>query len=59
MNISELPAPGVMRWTNRRKAAVVVGVREGQITFDEARKRYKLSFEEFISWQRLIDNPRN
>ncbi len=59
MTINELPPPGAMRWTNRRKAAVVAGVREGQITFDEARKRYMLSFEEFISWQRLIDNPRN
>ena len=39
----------------RRKAEVVAGVRNGIISLDEACGRYKLSIEEFLSWQRLIE----
>lgn len=51
----ELPAPNTTRWVTRRKAQVVAGVRNGVITLEEACRRYNLSVEEFLSWQRLID----
>jgi hypothetical protein len=40
----------------RRKAVVVAAVRSGVLTLEEACERYKLSIEEFLSWQRLIDS---
>lgn len=56
MNIDDLPPPDTKRWVIRRKAEVVAGVRAGLITIEEACERYTLSVEEFLSWQRLIDN---
>ena len=40
----------------RRKAEVVAAVRSGLISLDEACRRYTLSIEEFLTWQRLIDS---
>ena len=51
----ELPPPDTKRWVIRRKAVVVAAVRSGLLTLEEACERYKLSIEEFLSWQRLID----
>jgi hypothetical protein len=51
----ELPPPNTRRWTVRRKAAVVLAVRQGMLTLDEARRRYMLSPEEFAAWERAID----
>ena len=56
MSISDLPPPDTKRWVIRRKAEVVAGVRAGLITIEEACELYTLSIEEFLSWQRLIDN---
>jgi hypothetical protein len=39
----------------RRKAEVVAGVRNGLISLEDACNRYKLSAEEFLSWQKLIE----
>jgi hypothetical protein len=55
MKIDDLPPPNTKRWVIRRKAQVVVAVRSGVITLDEACQRYNLSIDEFLSWQRLID----
>jgi hypothetical protein len=52
----DLPPPNTKRWVMRRKAEVVAGVRCGLISLDEACRRYTLSVEEFLSWQRLIDS---
>jgi hypothetical protein len=52
----ELPPPDTKRWVIRRKATVVAAVRSGILTLEEACQRYKLSIEEFLSWQRLIDS---
>ena len=52
----DLPPPDTKRWVMRRKADVVAGVRCGLISLDEACRRYTLSVEEFLSWQRLIDS---
>jgi len=50
--MDDLPPPNTTRWTIRRKAAVVAAVRSGRITIEEALRRYQLSEEEFLSWQR-------
>lgn len=54
-SLDDLPPPDTKRWVIRRKAAVVNGVRQGIITLEQACKRYNLSVEEFLSWQRLIE----
>ena len=56
MTEQDLPPPNTKRWVMRRKAEVVAGVRCGLISLDEACRRYTLSVEEFLSWQRLIDS---
>jgi Protein of unknown function (DUF1153) len=53
---ADLPPPNTKRWVIRRKAEVVAGVRNGVISLEEACRRYKLSIEEFLSWQRLIES---
>ncbi len=55
LSIDDLPPPETRRWVIRRKAEVVAGVRNGLISLEDACTRYKLSVEEFLSWQRLID----
>jgi hypothetical protein len=51
-----LPPPNTKRWVIRRKAEVVAAVRAGIISLEEACRRYTLSIEEFLSWQRLVDS---
>ena len=53
--LDHLPPPETQRWVIRRKAAVVAAVRQGLLTLEDACNRYRLSVEEFTSWQRLID----
>jgi hypothetical protein len=55
MTLADLPPPNTKRWVIRRKAEVVAGVRAGLLSLEEACRRYKLSIEEFLSWQRLIE----
>lgn len=50
----ELP-PVNERWTTRRKAVVVVAVRRGQVSLDEVCRRYMLSVDEFMAWERDFD----
>ena len=56
LSLDTLPPPNTKRWVSRRKAEVVAAVRAGLLTLEEACKRYDISTEEFLSWQRLIDN---
>lgn len=49
--MSDLP-PANTHWVARRKAEVVAAVRGGLLSFEEASKRYSLSLEEFLGWQR-------
>jgi hypothetical protein len=51
----ELPPRGLKRWRARHKAEVVAAVRHGFISFDEACDRYRLSAEEYLTWQRSFD----
>src|SRR5437764_994561 len=53
--LADLPAPDTKRWVVRRKAIVVQAVRNGWLTLQEACRRYNLSEEEFLAWQRAID----
>jgi hypothetical protein len=50
-----LPPANTKRWVARRKAAVVVAVRAGMITLQEACRRYQLSEEELLAWQRAFE----
>jgi len=52
---AELPSPNTKRWVVRRKAVVVAAVRSGTLSLQEACRRYNLSVEEFLAWQRSID----
>jgi hypothetical protein len=52
---AELPSLSTKRWVVRRKAVVVAAVRSGLLSLQEACRRYNLSVEEFLAWQRSID----
>jgi Protein of unknown function (DUF1153) len=53
--VADLPSPDTKRWVVRRKAVVVQAVRTGSISLQEACRRYNLSIEEFLAWQRAIE----
>src|SRR6516164_7765795 len=53
--MDNLPPPNTTRWVTRRKAAVVAAVRNSKITIEEALRRYQLTEEEFLSWQRAFE----
>jgi hypothetical protein len=55
LTLSDLPPANTQRWVIRRKAEVVVAVRGGLLTLDEACERYALTNEEFLSWQQAFD----
>ena len=52
---SYLPPSDPKRWVARRKAAVVTAGRSGAISIEEACRRYHLSEEEFLAWERTIE----
>jgi hypothetical protein len=56
LTIADLPPPTTRRWVIRRKAVVVAAVRGGLLSLEEACNRYTLTVEEFLSWQRSIDD---
>jgi hypothetical protein len=49
-----LPPADTCHWVARRKAQVVEAVQSGRLSFDEARRRYRLSGEEFGAWKRAF-----
>lgn len=55
LTLADLPKPETRRWVIRRKAEVVAAVRGGLLTLDDACRRYRLTVEEFLGWQRSID----
>ena len=55
-SLDSLPPPETKRWVIRRKAEVVAAVRAGILSLEEACRRYTLSIEEFLSWQRLVES---
>jgi hypothetical protein len=50
----DLPPANTARWVPRRKAAVVTAVRSSAISLEEACRRYRLSEQEFLAWERGI-----
>ena len=55
LTIADLPPPDVDRWVIRRKAELVAAVRGGLLSMDEACSRYRLTIDEFLSWQHSVD----
>ena len=55
LTINDLPPPSTRRWVIRRKAEVVAAVRGGLLSLEEACDRYRLTVEEYLSWQASID----
>ena len=55
LTIADLPPPNTKRWVIRRKAQVVVAVKSGLLSLDEACRRYTLTVEEFLAWQHAIE----
>lgn len=53
--MADLPPANTNRWVARRKAAVLVALRSGAITMEEACRRYALSEEELLTWQRAFE----
>ena len=50
-----LPAADTKRWSSRRKAAVLVAIRTGGLTREEACERYLISEEELALWEAAFD----
>jgi hypothetical protein len=50
-----LPPTVATRWSPRRKAEVVLAVRSGNISREEAYRRYLLSPEELGAWEAALD----
>ena len=48
----QLPPITTRRWVARRKAEVVAAVHAGMLSALEACRRYRLSPEEFLEWER-------
>jgi hypothetical protein len=55
LTMADLPAAHTKRWVIRKKAEVVAAVRGGLLSLDEACRRYTLTIDEFLAWQRAID----
>jgi hypothetical protein len=55
LTLADLPPANTKRWVIRRKAEVVAAVRGGLLTLEEACARYTLTLEEFLAWQKAID----
>lgn len=51
-----LPRSNTTRWTPHRKAKIVAAVRSGVVSLNEACHHYKLTSDEFASWQRFFEN---
>ena len=56
---TDLPPPDTKRWVPRRKAVIVNAVRTGVISLEEVCRRYELSVEEFLAWERAINTLRS
>ena len=50
--MANLPASETRRWVISRKAVVVAAVSGGLISIEEACRRYHLTLDEFLIWQR-------
>lgn len=53
LSLADLPPVETQRWVIRRKAEVICAVRGGLLTIEEACERYRLTVDEFMSWQAM------
>ena len=51
---SALPKPP-LKWTARRKTAVVEAVRRSRASIEQICERYQISVDEFLAWERDLD----
>jgi hypothetical protein len=56
LTLADLPASNTRRWVIARKAQVVAAVRGGLVSLDDACSRYRLTMDEYLNWQQLIDS---
>ena len=47
-----LPAPGAVRWSARRKRAVLLALDLGEISEEEVCRRYAMHADELAAWRR-------
>ena len=55
LTLADLPSPDAQRWVASRKAVVVAAMRGGLLSMSDACARYRLTTEEFLSWQTQVD----
>lgn len=55
LRMTDLPPPGMKRWTARHKALIVIAVRCGLISLEEACSNYKLTVDELFAWRESYD----
>jgi len=55
LTLADLPAVDTIRWVIFRKAQVVFAVKGGLLPIDQACARYRLSLDEFLSWQTSVE----
>ena len=55
LTIADLPDADTQRWVCRRKAQVVAAVRGGLLSLEDACERYRLTIDEYLSWQKSVD----
>lgn len=56
LTLANLPPANLKRWVARRKAEVIAAVKGGLLTMPEACRRYSLSAEEFLEWERHYES---
>ena len=55
LTLADLPSPDAQRWVASRKAIVIAAVRGGLLSMSDACARYRLTTEEFLSWQAQVE----
>lgn len=55
LTVADLPAADTSRWVIRRKAQVVLAIRGGLLSLEEACSRYRLTVDELLSWENSIE----
>jgi hypothetical protein len=56
LTLADLPASNTRRWAIMRKAQVVAAVRGGLLSLEDACSRYRLTVDDFLNWQQLINS---
>ena len=49
-----VPPATTTRWNPKRKAQVVRAIEAGELSHDEACRRYRMTLEELLGWQRAL-----